>query len=433
MNTTLGANDLLIRLWDADPFDPGRPSSAVRACLVELGEVEMATLNIAARLKSRIGSHGLAAIAEELDFPAGDFDNAALAFMDNFAKTVEANLAEPGTSASQTPVFFTAPGELIASGGAFAFFDLMTQMDASVVDLRDNAWQQVWASLDMPKEVASGTQGEANHWSAWQVEESTYKIYIEPLLKAIGDAVTELWFRKVLVAMGMTPKAAEREALDWDTSAIVARPDSTENLRDLHDRILISDEYMLAENGIPEDARPDDEEYTRRFLEKAVAVAPTLLAEPAVREALGLQVEIAPVAAGVDAEVGAGGQLEVPEPPAPVVRALPGGQGERPEPEGVPDSVAAAAGVVALRALERAGGTLLTREHRGQYANVPKWDLHRHIKPLNPEATATHALSEDFLTASAVPFEYAHDVWKYLVETLRDGLPHDAERLRRYL
>lgn len=432
METMLGTQDRLFRLWDPDPFDPAKADSAVRAALPELGEAETATLNIAARLQSRIGSHGIAAIAEELDFPTGDFDNMAEAFMDYFASAVEANLKNPGQASAQSPVFFTAPGELIANGGAFAFFDLMTQFDASVVELRRDALDRVAATLDMPKEVAAGTQGEANHWSAWQVEESTYKIYIEPLLTAIGDAITENWFRPALVAMGKKPEEAERFALAWDTSAIVARPDATENLRDLHDRLLISDEYMLAENGIPEDARPDDEEYTRRFLEGAVKVAPTLLADPAVRDALGIAVDVSPVAAGVDAEVGAGGELEAPEPePAPVVRALPGTQGDRPEPDDVPEGLAAAA-VVALRALERAGGRLLTREHRGQYADVPKWELHTHIAPEDPAALAAECLAEDFLTASAVP-QYARPLRQYVTDRLRLGQPHDVRLLKAYM
>lgn len=431
METMLGTQDRLFRLWDPDPFDPAKADSAVRAALPELGEAETATLNIAARLQSRIGSHGIAAIAEELDFPTGDFDNMAEAFMDYFASVVEANLKNPGQASAQSPVFFTAPGELIANGGAFAFFDLMTQFDASVVELRRDALDRVAATLDMPKEVAAGTQGEANHWSAWQVEESTYKIYIEPLLTAIGDAITENWFRPALVAMGKTPEQAERYALAWDTSAIVARPDATENLRDLHDRLLISDEYMLAENGIPEDAKPNEDEYRRRLLERLVSSSPAILSEPGVAEMLGLP-EIS-AAQEQQAEETREAESEQRELEREQQRALPATQGERPEPEDVPEGLTAAASVVALRALERAGGRLLTREHRGQYADVPKWELHTKIRPEDPGALARECVTVDFLTASAIEPLWQERVRVYVADRLYHGLPHDRARLREYL
>lgn len=432
METQLDPRDRLFRLWDPDPFDPAKADSAVRAALPELGEAETATLNIAARLQSRIGSHGIAAIAEELDFPTGDFDNMAEAFMDYFASVVEANLKNPGQASAQSPVFFTAPGELIANGGAFAFFDLMTQFDASVVELRRDALDRVAATLDMPKEVAAGTQGEANHWSAWQVEESTYKIYIEPLLTAIGDAITENWFRPALVAMGKTPEQAERFALAWDTSAIVARPDSTENLRDLHDRILISDEYMLAENGIPEDAKPKEDEYQRRLLERLVTASPAILSEPGVAEMLGLP-EIS-AAQEQQAEETREAESEQRELEREQQRALPATQGERPEPEDVPEGLsAAAASVVVVRALERAGGKLLTREHRGQYAGVAKWRLHEHIRPEDPAALASECVTPDFLTASGVDPELTRRLQAYVSVLLASGDPHEARKLREFL
>jgi hypothetical protein len=340
----------------------------------------------------------------------------------------EHNLKNPGDASASAPVATNAPGELIANDGWAKHLDLATAGDAELADKRAIALQRIVRALDIVDSVGDGTQDEANHWSGWQVSEENYKIFIQPLLKAIGGAVVEFWFREVLRAMG--EENPERFTLGWDTTDIVARPDDTENLRDLHDRLIISDDYMAAENGIPEDARPNAEEYTRRFLERTVAVAPTLLADPNVAKALGLDIEVAPAATGVPGEI-EGGELQPETPPEPS-NALP----ERAaEPDGgdVPEGLVAAANVVALRALERAGGKLLTREYRGQYANVPKWELHCHIKPLNPEACATEAVTEDFLAASAVPFEYAHDIWKYVADRLRTGQPHDMGVLRRYL
>ena len=362
--TLTPGRDRLIRVWCPHPDDQAKADSALRPALPICREVEKASQNIAARLDSRIATNGVAVIADELSLSGPDF-------MAQFMTAAEAGLSNPGQASTQVPMAFNAPGELIANGGAFAHFDLSTLFDGAVVELRVAGLDRLAATLDMPKDVAQGTQGESNHWSAWQVEESTYKIFIEPLLKSLGDAITEHWFRPALQAMGMSPEESERYELGWDTTAIVARPDATETLESLYDKILISDAYMLAENGVPEDAMPSSEERTRRMLEKIVVGAPTLLADPAVAEAMGLDIEVSPVAAGVDAEVGPGGELEAPE-PEPPVNALPGTQGEEPVPEGL----VAAAEVLVMQALDRVGGRLLTNQNRGQFKSTPRHELH---------------------------------------------------------
>lgn len=373
----------LFRVWCPHPADYIQADSAVRPALPICREVEKASQNIASRLNSRLASAGMIALADELDFPKGDHDTTAMAFMDELLAAAETGIQQPGTAAAAVPLVFNAPGELIGSGGAAAFIDVATEFVSSVVELRNDGLARLAATLDMPRDVAAGTQGESNHWSAWQVEESTYKIFIEPLLKEIGDAITEQWFRPALVAAGMDPVAAEGYEVGWDTTAIVARPDDTENLRDLHDRLLISDAYMLAENGVPEDAMPDDEEYTKRLLEKIVVGAPTLLSDPNVAGAMGLEITVAPGATGATGEV-TGGELEPTGTPASEPRSLPATQDDEPAAGDVPEGLVAAAELLVFDALSRAGGRLITRENRGQFTTTPKHELHTVIAAADP-------------------------------------------------
>ncbi|TRV72552.1 hypothetical protein FKN01_29615 [Streptomyces sp. 130] len=424
----------LFRVWCPHPADYIQADSAVRPALPICREVEKASQNIAGRLDSRLASAGLLALADDLDFPKGEHETTAMAFMDELLSAAETGIQQPGTAAAVVPLVFNAPGELIANGGAAAFIDTATEFVSSVVDLRNDALARLAATLDMPRDVAAGTQGESNHWSAWQVEESTYKIFIEPLLKEIGDAITAEWFRPALMAAGMTEEQAAAYEVGWDTTAIVARPDDTENLRDLHDRLLISDEYMLAENGVPEDARPDDAEYTKRLLESMVKAAPTLLSDPNVAQALGLEITVAPAATGVSGEV-TGGELE-PSSPELEQRALPATQDEEPDPASVPDGLVAAAELLVFDALSRAGGRLITRENRGQFTATPKHELHTVIA-----AADINALMEgsfQFVDGVAEAFGMSPD---FLNQRLRDytrrliatGKPHDRARLRMFL
>jgi hypothetical protein len=375
VDVQLDTQSRLFRIWSPHPADFIQADSAVRPALPVCREIEKTSQTLAGQLDSRLATAGVWLVADELDLPKGEHETTALAFMDELLSVAETGIQQPGTPAAVVPVAFNAPAEMIAAGSALAFVDSSTVFVQGLDDLRDKALARLANTLDMPKDIAAGTQGESNHWSAWQVEESTYKIFIEPLLQALGDALTEQWFRPALVAMGMTEEQAATYEVGWDTTKIVARPDDTENLRDLHDRLLISDEYMLAENGIPEDARPDEAEYTRRLLEKIVVGAPTLLSDPNVAQAMGLEVVVAPEATGASGEI-EGGELEPAEPS----RALPSTQGAEPEPEPVPDGLTAAAELLVFDALSRAGGRLLTRENRGQFANVPKHELHTKLE-----------------------------------------------------
>jgi len=426
---TLTTSDRLIRVWCPHPDDQAKADSAVRPALPICREIEKASQNIAARLDSRIATNGIAVLADELSASGEDF-------MAQLMNTAELGLQNPGQASSQVPLAFNAPGELIANGGAFAHFDLNTQFDASVVELRTAGLDRLASTLDMPKDVAAGTQGESNHWSAWLVSEDTYKIFIKPLLQAVGDAVTEYWFRPALVVMGETEEQAAQVEIGWDTTAIVARPDDRETLESLYDKILISDEYMLTENGVSLDAMPSDEERTRRVLEKIVIGAPTLLADPSVAEALGLDIEVSPVAAGVDAEVNAAGELKAPEPEPVDPRALPGTQGEEPEPEAVPEGLVAAAELIVYDALRRAGGRLLTNQNRGQFKSTPREELHTVIPA--PEPRALLEGSFQFTDRVAEAFgKNAEDLTSaltgYVMGLLYVSKPHDRDALVRTL
>jgi len=419
----LDTRSRLFRVWNPHPSDFIQADSAVRPALPICHEIERCSQTIAAQLNSRIALAPVMLLADELDFPRGEHETSAMALMDEVLAAAEASVQQPGTPAAVVPLGLNAPADMIASGGALAFVSPTTEFVQGLDDLRDKALARLAATLDMPRDVAAGTQGESNHWSAWQVEESTYKIFIEPLLRELGDALTEQWYRPALVAMGMTPQQADRYEIGWDTTNIVARPDDTENLRDLYDRVLISDEYMLTENGIPLDAMPDEAERERRLLEKWVTSSPAILSEPGVAETLGMPELAVAQASAVE---------EAPEPPQEQPRALPATQDEEPDPEGVPDGLTAAAELIVYDALSRAGGRLLTRENRGQFTSTPKHELHTVI----PVEETSRLLADSFAFTDRVAEAFGVDAVRleralvdYAGVLLAAGKPHNREWL----
>lgn len=415
--------DRLIRIWSPHPEDQTHADSAMRAAIPILQEVEKTSQNIIARLDSRLAGNGILFLPQELDFPTQEGEPAnAENFMALLMEAAEASIAQPGTAAAQIPIMAQIPAELFAQLGS-AHMDLATAMDSAITELREQALTRVGRTLDMPREVAMGTTAEANHWSAWQVEETTYKIHLEPPLLKLAMALTKEWFRPALAAMGITDP--DRFVLAWDVTEIIKRPDDKEDVKYLFENNLVSVDYVLSKFGVPDDARPSDDESRFNLARTLVINAPSTLENASVAELLGLEPTVSASAPqAVDGPVDDG-----------TVRALPQ-RAARPE-DGPDEGLVAAAELVAFDALSRAGGRLLTRQYRGQFASTPKWELHTVI----PQDGRENELMEgSFQFTDNIAHAFNVDprglrmgIQAYVRNRLQWGAVHEREILARYI
>ncbi|WP_326811639.1 hypothetical protein [Streptomyces scopuliridis] len=434
----LAPDDLLMRVWSPHPRIQYHADSAVRPALPVLREIEKASQNIAARLDSRLAGNGLLFLPEEIDFPEQESGaTGAAGFMEYVSGIASRSLQNPGTAAAQVPVMAQIPAEMI---DPIKHIDLATDFDASVVALRADGIRRLAESLDMPNEVATGSTADANHWGAWQVEESTYKIYIEPLLDRLGDALTTHWYRPTLKRMGVTDP--DRYRLAWNTSEIIQRPNRTEDLKWLHEHDLISDDAMRAEVGVGDDDIPDEEQIQLRRLARAVVAAPSLADDPRVAQLLfGFEIARTPAATQIE-----GGQPPRRDaPPAQDQRALPATQNNQPPQLAAsaapPEHLIAATELLVFDALSRAGGRLLKAPLRGQFGSVAKHELYLKI-PYDPhdEGVVDRLLEGSFQFTGHVAEAFGRDreqlstqVEEYVTVLLTTRTAHDRATLRRFL
>lgn len=420
--------DKVMRVWAPHPARQTNSNSAMRAGNVICAEIEKASQNIMARLDSRLAGNGILLLPQELDFPTQPGETAdAQTFMNLLLEAAEAAIANPGDAAAHVPIMAQVPAEFIAAVAA-GHIDLATAMDSAVSELRDRAFERLGRTLDMSKEIALGQVAQANHWTAWQIEETTYKIHAEPFLLKLGMALTSQFFRLTLTAMGIADP--EKYVLAWDISEVVSRPDDSADTNYLWEQGLISEDYVLSKYGVPDDAKPDDDERNLRRLERVVIGAPTLAADGQVAERL-FGFEIAPAAAGVsNAEVAGPDAQPLDASTAPAVRALP----TRPE---EPDAgLVAAAELVVFDALSRAGGRLLTPAFRGQFKATPRHELHTVI-PVGRSGSLLEG-SFQFTERVALAFGYSpagleSALREYVEGRLSLAAPHSAEVMMGYL
>jgi hypothetical protein len=413
--------DLLIRIWSPHPDNQTHADSAMRAALPICQEIEKSSQNIIARLDSRLAGNGVMFLPQEIDFATSDGEPAdAQGFMKLLAEAMEASISNPGQASAHVPIMAEIPGELLSAMNN-SHVDLSTAMDSQVTDLRKDALNRLGSTLDMPREMAMGELASANHWSGWLIEESTYKIHVEPFLLKFGMALTKVWYRPALAAMG--EPNPDRFVLAWDITEVIARPDDKEDVKYLLESNLVSQDWVRSKFGVPDDAIPSEEEEQKNLARVLASAAPTVLENASVAAALGFEPTTQPgPAAPVQQDSGQAADT----------RALPSTQDDQPD-----EGLVAAAELVVFDALSRAGGRLLTRQYRGQFGSTPKHELHTVI-PATDDTDRLMEGSFQFVANIAHAFGREPDdveerLRTYVLHRLRLRAPHNRDTLRDYL
>lgn len=356
----LGGEDLLFRIWKPHPRLQLNADSAVRALLPTLREIENTSKNIAARLDSRLASAGILKVPTEADFATGDDDpEGPTGLSEQIAMTMRASLRDAGSAGSQVPIILQADRENLA---AIEHISLETEVTKEVVDLREKAIGRLAAGMDLPREVLEG-MGDSNHWSAWQVEEATYKTHLLPLLDLISDSLTTSYLIPALEAANVP--SPETYMLAFDGSSLIGEPDPLAEALELYDRGIITDEAVRTITSTPDEYAPQGDERLRSLAERLVLAAPTLIQDPEIRRLLGFTETAAPVPALPSAAADTPGPADTGNLPARTVTA--GFQ---------------AASLSVKYALERAGNRLLnTQRLKDEFSNIPRHELHVKLRP----------------------------------------------------
>ncbi|HEY4457927.1 MAG TPA: hypothetical protein VGN81_26665, partial [Pseudonocardiaceae bacterium] len=301
---------------------------------------------------------------------------------------------------AMVPIVLTVPDELIGKVGELIHF--WTDLDQHAIELRDEAIRRFALGMDLPPEIVLGmarSGASANHWTSWQIEESSIKVHAEPLLELITNAITLGY---------LTPATGDpNDVVTYDTTALKLRPDRSKEALELYDRGTIDAEALRRENGFDETDVPDEQE-SRDWLLRKVASGSTTpeQVEEALR-ALGVPLPAMIVSPSTEAR---------PTPSLvghPSKRQAPDTLDSPPQPRAPAASLAAAAEVLVYRALERAGNRL--RNSTGKLPNVSAADTYLYVRP------AAHNI--DHLLA---------DAWS-CVPMVLDGLVADPGQVSRCL
>jgi hypothetical protein len=268
----LDPGSLTIRIWKEHPRYSEWADAGTRSCMTLLEKI--ITLNKAetAVARSRLAGSGILALPQELVPPGWqnqmNTDNPMQAnpLWEAFAESMIGPIKDEGHPSSVVPFLLIGPGDVI---GKMKYEEMARTFDTRAAQLSiQNAITQIANTLELPKEILLGT-GESNHWTAWAIREDVFQAHIQPLIELICEALTRTYLKQALNRL--SPEQLDRAGIDpdnvmiwYDASQLVIRPDQSDKILALHDRIVVSDQYARQSVGLGEEAAPSEEEYAKR-------------------------------------------------------------------------------------------------------------------------------------------------------------------------
>lgn len=450
--------DLLIRAWNPHPRRYDAADSTVRAILPVLRELEQCTKRVFAELDSRLAGAGILLLPDNIDFPQAPSEvpgDVRPSGIDGFAqllqRTMATSLQQRESAAALVPLILQVAPEALDKIKHLTF---ASDISDRVTDMRKAAVERMAMSLDIPPEVLTG-MGSGNHWTAWQIEESSIKIHIEPLLIQLADALNIGYFQHALKAAGVADP--EKYTLWFDIAPLTVRPNRSDQALQYSDKGLISAKSARENGAFTEDDAPSDKETLYALVKALVLANPAYAADPEVQKVLGLPPIQSPDAAAApgmmgDLMPGDPGYDEAGSEPADAgLRGLPSiedavagkvggqklGQIAASIRASAEDPLFYAADAAVRRALELAGGRLVPGPQRARYA-VPKHQLHTRVVA-SPDRTqgllagAWAHVREQAPALGVDPDALESVLGSYAAELLTRGIAHEPEYLRTML
>ena len=426
----LTEDDVVIRIWLPSPAHRIEADSPFRALLPILSEIEWLTRHVFAQITSRLAGSGILMMPQGMSFPPPPEQlnedgttsgakpaNDADAFMLTLADAMMAPIEDPSSPSAVIPIVVTAPDDAIDKARLLTFW---SELDAQSMNLRNEAIRRFALGMDLPPEQVLGMSGTSSgggssatvsHWGAWQVEESTIKLHIEPMLDTIVNALTVGYLRPLL------DDPSSLIVVAYNSSALRLRPDRSKEAFELYDRGLITAEALRRENGFSEEDAPDPAAFQRWLTIKVASGSAT---PEQVQAALGvLGVDLGPVTGLVTRE----------SRPDPTLEDHP----TRPRTPGE-NALVAAADALVFRALERAGNRL--RQNVAKPPGVPAYETHLYVKA---NGTAEKLLEDAWSCAPQVldgiadPLVVVPVLSSYCASLLKEQSPHRRDRLVNWL
>jgi hypothetical protein len=241
------------------PAYPIAPDPPLRGVLDVLAEIEQLSDLAYSQNRSRIANMGILTIANDLDLLNSLPNGSGTVTTQNVEDVINAPIMDPRRT-SAAPIIFAAPMEYFTgalANGARAVQWTRPDLEEYTSTLESRmrfAIQRLAWGFPVAPEILLGMTA-TNRAVAFQIEESTYRAYIEP----ICDLVGKVYARALHAILEGNPRV---QVLP-DATVLLARRHSIADAKDLYDRGIVGAPYVREVAGVDEDDAATDEDLHR--------------------------------------------------------------------------------------------------------------------------------------------------------------------------
>lgn len=258
----------MLRLWVPHPRWGNLADSPMRALQDVCEDIVLHGREMRAVARSRIAANGVFKIPRGLALLLATREDSIGAddegFMAEFAAALTAPIHNEGHPGAVAPA--AVIGDLEDLEG-FTHIRIDRESSEEIIEKVEQGLARLARGLDIPPEIITG-MGDANHWTAWQIDASTYRYHIDPSVRIIADSLTEAFLRPALLARGFT-LADVRQVMVWrDAGVLTENPNRGQDAKDAFDRGSIGFKALNNALGFTESDMPDDDELIRMIAVK---------------------------------------------------------------------------------------------------------------------------------------------------------------------
>lgn len=267
--------NMVSRIWIPHPRFALLADSPLKAMLDDCDSITIMRRMIRAEGRSRT-SRGILKVPDGISIKVpidDDEDPEADQFMNGLTQALMEPIGDEGVASAVAPIVIRGSPDALKE---LQLLTLAQPFEEAAQKVREELIGIIATSFDLPKEVIQGV-ADLNHWSAWQVDDNTFRHHIEPHVIELCDALTGAYLRPYLINAGVEEYWADRVVFWYDPTELVTHPDQTADAMKLHEALVISDEALLRTAGFNEADAPSKAEVQVRLLEKMRTWPPNLV------------------------------------------------------------------------------------------------------------------------------------------------------------
>lgn len=291
----LPKNAFVARIWRPHPRFSDSSTSSMRPVLDLCAELILLNKTFRATERSRLNSgllylpDGISVAAsgdvdpypvnEEADpdaIPFAGFDVDDQGDTDEFEEALleamTTPIADEESASAVVPLIVRGPAEL---GEKIRLIQFERSFDPALVERASTVLDRIMQGLDVPKEVVKGLSS-LKFATAQIVDIQLYQAHVEPLALLICDALTTVYLRPHLRALGLPEDEVNKHVIWYDPTDVTTRPNRAEDAEKGFNAHLISGASWRRAHNFTDDDAPNTTELALRMLLEKGQITPEL-------------------------------------------------------------------------------------------------------------------------------------------------------------